>query len=190
MIIAGDKNQFVGKHGKANARLHSQIREQGVELIEIPLPVADYVLVDDKVQEVLDRKAKRGIAVKKMDLMGAYKVAVDTKASIQELCGNICSSDHGRIRDEMSLAKNANIKLIYLVVDENIERLEDLHKWVNPRLWIRKRGKQMFPNATRGITLQKACMTCRAEYGCEFVFTKARDEAKRIVEILTGQTLI
>ena len=184
ITIAGDKNQFAGTHGKSNARLHNYIREAGAELIEAPLPVGDYILVDDKVQEVLDRKAKRGIAVKKMDLLGAYKVAIDTKASIQELCGNICGKDHGRVRDEMQLAKNNGIKLIYLISDDKIKILDDLHKWVNPRLFIKKRGKQMFPNATRGITLQKACYTCRAKYGCEFLFCKPHEAGKRVVEIL------
>lgn len=186
MVIAGDKNQFAGTHGKSNAKKHTALRNLGVELIELPLPVGDYVLVDDKVQEVLDRKAKRGIAVKKMDLIGAYKTAVDSKASIQELAGNICGKDHERIRDEMQLAKNNGIKLIYLIEDDQIDSLENLHKWANPRLFIKKRGKQMFPNAVRGVTLMKACMTCRAKYGCEFVFCKPKDAATKIVEILTG----
>ena len=188
MVIAGDKNQFTGSHGKSNARLHNYIREAGAELIEIPLPAGDYTLVTDKMQEVLDRKAKRGIAVRKMDLLGTYKVVVDTKASIQELCGNICGADHGRIRDEMQLAQNNGIKLVYLVFDDKISKLDDLHRWVNPRLFIKKRGKQMFPNATRGITLQKACYTCRAKYGVEFLFCKPHEAGKRIVDILTEGT--
>lgn len=187
MVIAGDKNQFTGSHGKSNARKHAMIRASGAELIECPLPVGDYILVDDKVREVLDRKAKRGIPVKKMDLLGAYKVAVDSKASIQELCGNICGKDHDRIRDEMLLAANNSIRLVYLIEDEQIDSLENLHKWANPRLFLKKRGKQMFPNAVRGVTLMKACMTCRAKYGCEFIFCKPNMAAQKIVEILTGE---
>lgn len=187
MVIAGDKNQFAGSHGKSNARKHAMIRASGTELIECPLPVGDYIFVDDKVREVLDRKAKRGIPVKKMDLLGAYKVAVDSKASIQELCGNICGKDHDRIRDEMLLAANNSIRLVYLIEDEQIDSLENLHKWANPRLFLKKRGKQMFPNAVRGVTLMKACMTCRAKYGCEFIFCKPNMAAQKIVEILTGE---
>lgn len=186
MVIAGDKNQFAGSHGKSNARKHSKLRELGVELMEVPLPVGDYIFVDDKVQEILDRKAKRNIPVKKMDLLGTYKVAVDSKASIQELAGNICGKDHERIRDEMLLSKNNGIRLVYLIEDDQIDALENLHRWANPRLFLRKRGKQMFPNAVRGVTLMKACMTCRAKYGCEFVFCKPKDAATKIVEILTG----
>jgi len=186
LIIAGDKNQFAGSHGKANAKLHFTLRRMGVELIEAPLPVGDYVLVDDKVQEVLDRKAKRGIAVKKMDLLGAYKTVVDSKGSIQELAGNICGKDHGRVKDDMILAQNNGIRLVYLIQDDSIGSLEDLHKWVNPRLFLKKRGQQMFPNAVRGVTLMKACMTCREKYGCEFIFCKPKNAATKIVEILTG----
>lgn len=186
MIIAGDKNQFAGSHGKSNTRKHSIMRESGVKLTELPLPVGDYILVDDKVQEVLNRKAKRNIPVKKMDLLGTYKLAVDSKASIQELAGNICGKDHDRIRDEMLLAANNSIKLVYLIEDDLIDSLENLHRWANPRLFLKKRGKQMFPNAVRGVTLMKACMTCRAKYGCEFIFCKPKDAATKIVEILTG----
>lgn len=187
MIIAGDKNQFAGSHGKSNARKHSMIREQGVDLIELPIPCGDYILVDDKVQEVLSRKSKRNIPVKKMDLLGTYKLAVDSKASIQELAGNICGKDHDRIRDEMLLAANNSIKLVYLIEDDQIDSLENLHRWANPRLFLKKRGKQMFPNAVRGVTLMKACMTCRAKYSCEFIFCKPNMAAQKIVDILTGE---
>lgn len=106
ITIAGDKNQFAeGSHKASNERKHRYIREHA-ELIQIPLPVADYILVDDKVQEVIDRKNDRGIPIRKMDLLGSYHLAVDTKKSLVEVAGCLCNSkNHARIKDDLILAK-------------------------------------------------------------------------------------
>lgn len=193
MKIIEDKNNVVGKHKVKNAYWKSQ----GIEVIRHPLPVGDYILVDEKVQDLLDRKEKRGIQPKKMDFLGTYKVCVDSKFSIAEICQNVCGKSHDRFRDECQLAMNNGIKLYILVENESftikggvespyISKLDDLHKWVNPRLWIRKNGRQAFPKATRGITLQKACYTMEKKYGCEFIFCRPQDAGKKIIELLTG----
>ena len=194
MKIIEDKNNVVGKHKIKNAYWQSQ----GIEVIRHPLPVGDYILMNDKVKDMLDRKAKRGIEPKKMDFLGTYKVAIDSKKDIQEICGNICGKSHARFRDEVILAKNNGIKLYILVENESftikgkmgvtspyIDCLDNLHKWINPRLWIRKGGRQAYPNATRGITLQKACFSMEKKYGCEFIFCRPKDAGQRIIELLT-----
>ena len=193
MILIEDKANKEGLHIIKNAYWQSQ----EIEVMRYPLPVGDYILVDDKVQDMLDRKAKREIEPKKMDFLGTYDVCCDTKKDIQELVGDICGKQHERFRDECILAQNNGIKLYILVENESftikgknvespyISKLEDLHKWINPRLWIRRGGKQAYPNATRGITLQKACFTMEKKYGCKFVFCTPRDAGKKIVELLT-----
>ena len=47
----------------------------------MPLPCGDYIIADDKVMDVINRKKERGIPVKKMDFLGTYNVTVDTKNS-------------------------------------------------------------------------------------------------------------
>lgn len=151
------------------------------------LPVGDYILVNDKVRDVFSRKEKRGIPVKMMDLLGTYSIAVDSKNSILELAGDVCGPDHDRFRDECIMAQNNGIKLVILVENEDgITTLKELHRWVNPRLWIRKYGKQVYPKATRGVTLMKACMTIEKKYGCLFLFCSPQDAGYMVLQILGG----
>lgn len=196
MIILADKNQKKGKHETKN----KYFADNGIEIIEQRLPVGDYVLMNDKIKDVFTRKEKRGNPVKMMDLLGTYNICIDTKNSIQELCGDVCGKQHDRFRDELILAQNNGIKLVILVendveevfhqkqiVNPVIKELKDLHKWVNPRLFIRRGGKQLYPRATKGVTLMKACFTIQKKYGCEILFTESKMAGQRIVEILTGK---
>lgn len=184
--------------------LHTKKNEwwlkHNIEVTRYPLPCADYILVNDKVQEMLERKAKRGIPPKKMDFAGLYDVAVDSKRDILEICGNVCGKSHARFIDEVSWAKNNGVKLYILVENDyqkltkdgsicnkTIHSLDELPHWKNPRLFIRKGGKQLYPNATRGITLFKALKTIEAKYSCEFVFCSSNEAASKIIELLRGE---
>lgn len=135
VTIIEDKGQHAGRHKKK----HISFDELDVEVISAPLPVGDYILVDDKVQNVIERKHGRkkivgkemvrlkngkeverniyeyGVELKKMDFIGTYKVCVDTKRSIEELAGNINGIQHERFRDECILAQNNGIQLYILV---------------------------------------------------------------------------
>lgn len=193
MILISDKAQQKGKHTEKERYWESL----GIEVVNLPLPCGDYIVANDKVLDVISRKEKRGIPVKKMDLLGTFDVTVDTKKDIQELVNDICGKQHDRFRDECILARNNGIKLYILVQNEGglikytkdvynktITRLEDLHSWKNPRLFIRKKGVQLHPKATRGATLMKACMTMQKEYGVEFVFCHNRDQGRMVLELL------
>jgi ribosome-associated protein len=170
MIILEDTRQAEGKHEIK----HSWFEANGIEVRRTKLYVGDYTLPTNQ------------------------SICVDTKKDIQELVGDIIGQ-HERFKAELIRAQEAGIKLYILVENESftirgknvespfISRLEDLHRWVNPRLWIRKHGKQAYPNATRGITLQKACCTMQKKYGCEFVFCTPRDAGRRIIELLGGK---
>ena len=199
MRLLADKGQKEGEHYWKE----KYWKDNNIEIIKAPLPVGDYVLIDDKVQDVLDRKAERGIPVKKMDFLGSYKVSVDTKRDIQELVTDICGKQHDRFRDECILAQNNGIKLYILVENEffpikvrdsrkfidspYIESLDKLHKWINPRLFIMSQGKQKYPKATKGITLKKACYTMQEKYGVEFIFCHGRDAGRTVIELLEGR---
>lgn len=210
MILVSDKGQQKGKHTAKENYWHAR----GIELLNMPLPCGDYIIANEKVMNVIERKKERGIPVKKMDFLGTYDVTVDTKKDIQELVGDICGKQHARFRDECILAQNNGIKLYVLVqnvgelvkgtediYNPTITRLEDLHKWRNPRLFEMKRSSeiigyykgsgnpiykkiQKYPSATKGITLAKACVTMQEKYGVEFVFCHNRDQGRLVLELL------
>lgn len=193
MKLVEDKAQKIDQHEMKNRWWKSQ----GIEVLRYPLPVGDYIMVDDKVKELIERKQKRNVEIKKMDFVGTYKVCVDTKKDIQELIGDICGKQHERFRDECMFAQNNGIKLYILVENTGItinerkgiyspyiDSLDNLNKFVNPRLFIWRGGKQLYPTATKGITLKKACITMNKKYGVEFIFCKPHNAAEKVIELL------
>ena len=90
MTIVEDKGQQAGKHEAK----HQWFDFHDVELLQAPLPVGDYILCTDVVQDVINRKAKRGVDLKKMDFLGSYRECVDTKKDMQEIVSNICGKQH------------------------------------------------------------------------------------------------
>ena len=193
MKIIEDKANKIDQHEIKNRWW----KMNDIEVLRYPLPVGDYILVTDKVEDVIKRKQKRNVEIKKMDFMGSYKVCVDTKKDIQELIGDICGKQHERFRDECMLAQNNGIKL-YILVENSpiminvrkgiyspfIDSLDNLHRFVNPRLFIWRGGKQLYPNATKGITLKKACITMTHKYGVEFMFCRPNESAEKVIELL------
>lgn len=233
MIILEDKAQ----QDKQHIAKHAYFEEQGIEVIRVPLPVGDYILMNDKVQNVIERKNGRkkavgkeivtlkngkrveqniyeyGVDLKKMDFIGTYNVAVDTKFSIEELLGDIIGKQHERFRDECILAQNNGIKLYILVenkgglikftndiYNQTIINLDMLSSWKNPRLFIMensnevigyfKNGKprykriQKYPRATRGEQLMKACYTMQEKYGVKFLFCSPDEAGEKVSSLL------
>lgn len=197
MTLIEDTNNKLGKHDMKN----KWWSEHGIEVERYRLPVGDYILKNDRVQDVIDRKAKRNIAVKMMDFLGCYDTCVDSKYGIMEICTNLTNSaDHQRVKDELILAQNNNIKLYFVVendfqwisqskniYNEPITCLKDLFRWKNPRAFIFKGGKQAYPKAVKGSQLAKICMTMEERYGCKFVFCKPEKSAETILKILEGE---
>lgn len=124
MIIAVDKAQKEGKHDIK----HNQLIDLGHELVFLPLPVGDYIMVDDAVKEVISR---RGTKLKKMDLLGVTKVSVDSKYSLHETYGNLIGRSHARFRDECILAQQNGIDFYVLIESNEIKHLEDVKHWKN-----------------------------------------------------------
>lgn len=209
LILLEDKGQQAGKHNEKNRYW----LESGIEVVQAPLPVGDYICANNKVMDLILRKKKRGIALKKMDFLGTYDVCVDTKKDIQELAGNVCGKQHARFRDECILAQNNGIKLYVLVQNvgglvkgtrdihnPTITKLEYLDNWKNPRLFEMKNSDEIIgywksgkprykrvqknPSATRGETLMKACRTMQEKYGVEFVFCHNSEQGAKVLELL------
>lgn len=175
MIILEDTRQQDSKHNKKREWFEAN----GIEVKRTKLYVGDYTFPKNQ------------------------SVCVDTKKDIQELIGDICGKQHDRFREELIRAKEADIKLYILVENERIiinerkgiyspyiDSLDNLHRFVNPRLFIWRNGKQLYPTATKGITLKKACITMKNKYGVEFIFCKPHQAAEKVIELLaTNETL-
>lgn len=170
MIILEDSRQQDSKHNLK----HKYFAEHGIEVRRTKIYCGDYTLPTNQ------------------------SVCIDTKKDIQELVGDICGKAHDRFRRECERAQEAGIKLIVLVENDRerigktgiwnpaITKLEELHRWANPRLFIRRNGKQLYPNATRGQTLMKACMTMRKRYNVDFQFCTPEESGAKIIELLGG----
>lgn len=152
MIIQEDTRQQTGKH---NIK-HAHFEECGVDLLRCKLPFGDYALVPP--------------------------VSIDTKKDMEEIAGNICGNreEHERFIRECKLAKAAGSKLIFLIENTvGIEKLSDVHFWINPRAIYS-------PRAVQGERLQKAMETIEERYGVQFLFCTPDQSAGRIMEILSG----
>ena len=197
MKIGVDKNQLQkGSHAQSNAYNHRMMERAGHELVALPLPYADYCEVTEEMQETIDR---RGDKLKKADLVGDIKIAVDRKNSIEEICGNVCSttSAHERFRDEVILAQKCGCKFYVLIEDDKVTSLDDLEHWQNPRekkyfyykalMAQGKKLRMILPKQppASGKKLAKALRTMEEKYGVKFLFCNPKDAAARIVELLT-----
>ena len=222
--IIEDKGQQAGKHEIKR----KWFQDNNIKFIQLPLPVGDYILMNEKVLDVIERKSKRvminkdkdtneyitkiGTELKKMDLLGTYMTAVDTKKDLQEVLGNVCSRTHGRFRDEVILAHNNNVKL-YVLVEHggNVKSLNDVAEWKNPRQFkyemkirkeygmpkgsdfqtelaeLKSHGVKIKRGPNTGEELFKAMVTMQEKYGCEFLFCDKKDTGRRIIEILGGE---
>lgn len=173
MILLEDTRQQDQKH----MIKHKWFAENGIEIRRSKLYCGDYTLPTDQ------------------------SVCIDTKKDIQELIGDICGKQHERFRSELIRAQEAGIQLIILVenrgwvmksgnkniVCPTILDLSELHLWINKRLFLWRNGKQLYPSATKGSTLMKACYTMETKYGCRFLFTTPEESGEMIVRLLNGQ---
>lgn len=120
------------------------------------------------------------------------RLVIDRKQNLSELCSNVCQ-DHERFRNELKLAEENDIQLIFLVEHgKGIRRLEDVLWWENPRRWKRVRNRntgrweEVETKAIQGEVLYKILRTQERKYGCRFLFCEKKDTGKEIIRILGG----
>lgn len=175
MTIGVDKNQLIGSHGASNQRKHSQMVREGATLLPLRIPFGDYIRINDAIQHLID--VSGADAIHKRDLLDLIDLSIDTKKSLVEVCGNICSKQHERFKEEL---KKADGRLILLIEEPEIETLEDVWWWDNPRLKIN-------PRAIKGTALYKSLCTIRDEYRVDIRFCNRKDTGKEIIKILGGK---
>lgn len=188
MKIIEDVAQKANKH--ENKRKY--FLENGIECVRIPLPVGDYILSNEKVEDVIRRKEKRGIPVKKMDLLGTYDICVDTKFSCSELYSDLIQQ-HARFHDEVHLAMNNGIRLIILVENKDgIKNVEDVKRWKNPQMFkyykakrkAEREGTKIPKPPASNIQLIKIMRSMNRDYGVEFVFATPQDAGAEVLRLL------
>lgn len=185
MILLEDTRNQIGKHDAKN----KYFSEHGIEIRRTKLYVGDYTLPVDQ------------------------SVCIDTKKDIQELIGDICGRSHERFKGELKRAQEAKIRVYILIENKGgeighsgifnrtVRSINDLFEWKNPRLFImrsdtsqiigyRRNGNpiykkvQKYPNATKGASLAKACLTMQQRYGVEFKFCTPEEAGQKIIELL------
>lgn len=149
MVILEDTRQQAKKH-----RLkHEYFEKIGVEIVRTKLAVGDYTLPTNQ------------------------SICIDTKAGLQEVCGNV-TQGHRRFIEEIDLAQKLGIKLIVLIEEDKIGSLQDVSDWKNPRRAISEKalnGEKLY-KILRGIE--------KRHPACEFQFCKKGDAGRVIVELL------
>lgn len=144
---------------RAITKIVAEFDKQGIKHITSKLPFGDYMNLDNP------------------------KVIIDRKQSLQEICGNVCQQ-HARFRRELELCRDCGCHMIILCEHGGqIKTMEDVEKWVNPRL-------KTSPLAVSGERLYRIMKTMRSTYGVEFLFCDKRSTGKRIIEILGGKNEI
>lgn len=150
MVIVEDSRQKSGAHNLK----HAAWEAHGDKVVRCALSCGDYALPP--------------------------KVAVDTKANMAEIAQNIggATTEHERFRRELIRAREQGTHLYILVENEDgIRSVQDVRRWVNPRLLDSAK-------AITGERLAKAMQTMQERYGCTFVFCEPRKAAAAINYLL------
>lgn len=168
MIIQMDTREQTGKKD----HILSYFDQNGIRVVRSKLFVGDWTRLD------------------KQD------VCIDTKTGgLQEVYGNVVQQ-HVRFRDECIRARQNGIRLVVLVEEEIISRLEDVCTWENPRRvkWFEidhqhRLGKKLYIKQPEkppisSAQLQSIMKTIGERYGVEWQFCRKDETGARIVRIL------
>lgn len=153
----------------------------------------------EHVQEYFDRTGhiwlRSKLPVGDYARMDNMTTVIDRKQSLNEVESNVIHQ-HDRFRRECELARKHGIKLIILVEEPSVQRLEDVAGWTNPR---RLRWERLDAEHARGInlhkkisgkppvdgkTLQAIMRTMAEKYGIEWRFCKKAQAGETICTIL------
>lgn len=142
MTLYADTRQKQNKH----LLKHKHIENLGYKLVSKKLDVGDYMFENGT-------------------------VSVDTKQDLLEVCGNLFH-DKKRFIREINRAKESKIKLIILVEEDGISKLNEVRYWSNKNTSI------------SGKELEKRMLFFRNKYNIRFEFCNKKDTGKRIIELL------
>lgn len=158
ITLLEDSRQQAGKHNN----VHAYCQRMGIEIIRQKLDVGDY-------------------------MFPGGKIAVDTKEDIMEICHNVMSDDHKRLKAEILRANEMGIQLIFLI--EEIPPYGRLDMWEVPRWKKTDRFHKFGDPMTRvhPAALRRALITIQERYGVKFRFCTRRQSPARIIKYLKGE---
>lgn len=169
MTILEDSRNQIGKH----INIHDYCEENGIRIVRTKLICGDYTLPTNQ------------------------SICIDTKQDLGEVYNNLVQS-HDRFARECDMAAQLGIHLIILVEDDEVDSLENVHKWSNPRMKRYMRLKVMHENGrflgtklppkppVSSKRLQQMMETFADHHGCEWMFCRKEQTGMKICEILTG----
>lgn len=153
------------EHEHEWARIEKQFSELGIRYERSKLFIGDYVRFDRP------------------------QLVVDRKKNLEELCGNIFTSDHTRFRSELIRAQELQVQIVILIEHgEPIHCIDDVIWWDRPET-IQKRkvdGKWMAHKIKKvaGDSLYKAMLTMSEKYGVKYAFCDKAHTGEAIARIL------
>ena len=171
-VIYEDSRQQIKPYDK-HAKKHIWWKSHGVTIVRKKLDFGDYMRAD-----------------------GMSNISVDTKANLQEICGNL-GKDHGRVVREVERARDAGYRLVFLVeTGYDYRSIDDVERWTNDvcKRCQHYRSKSCMPSRDRcrrfrrkpmqGTTLAKIMRGMERDHGCRFEFAHPLMAAKRVCELL------
>jgi hypothetical protein len=150
MLIIQDQREKRGHHNE----ISNYCKEHEIPLIRKRLEVGDYMLGEIKCGKVVP----------------IGKRSIDTKAHMQELCGDLYR-DKAAFNKKYKKCLDNGIEL-YVLVEQEIKSLNDILSWSSPHSKIS--GKMLYDMIDR----------VRKSYGVKFVFCRKENVAQTIINIL------
>ena len=105
-----------------------------------------------------------------------YKIIIDKKDGLEELCKNLCSKDHERVVREIDRAQNAGCeRFIFLIQTSKFKSVDEVNKW-----WSKY-------SKIKGWMLQKTMRTFAEHHNVEFIFAAQENMGQTIIDILSNK---
>ena len=147
ITVIEDTAQQAGKH----AEIEKFIEKIGFNIMRNTLPVGDYALLTQRGREIMNiklRAAERNRSyanyigreirtnsdvgrsiLQKIDLVGTYDVAVDTKQNLDEVVRTVGGLADERIDQQAIRARNSKTRLYIVVAQDNVNNIHDVERY-------------------------------------------------------------
>lgn len=165
---------FVDTREKKNAHIIKHFDAEGIDWVPQKLDVGDYMLA------------------------GVPGLSVDKKSGMEEVYGNLVH-DHTRFVNELARARETKTRLVVLIEEPRVTKLEAVKTWHSWREkeWLRLRAAGQRADFARhnlnplrppmnGAALYYRMEVLSDMYGVEWQFCRRQHTGERIVSILAG----
>lgn len=192
ITVIEDTAQQAGKHSE----IEKFIEKIGFNTMRNTLPVGDYAILTQRGKEILNIKIKaaernRSYAnyvgrdirtnsdvgrsiLQKIDLIGTYDVAVDTKQNLDEVVRTVGGLADERIDQQAIRARNSNTRLYIVVAQDNISNMQDVENYCRD-------------NNYNYTAFSKKINTLEKKYGLRFCICPAGYASLLTIALLTSE---